>query len=43
MIRVISAYSHTEIFCGTQKDISDFILAWGFRVVAGEDDWVCVA
>lgn len=43
MIRVISAYSHTEIFCGRSEDISDFIRAWDFRIVAGEDDWVCVA
>lgn len=43
MIRVLSAYSHTEIFCGTDREVTDFMILWGLDVVAGEDDWITVA
>jgi len=42
MIRVISVYSHVEIFCGSLDEVHSFISSWGMEIVGGECDWVCV-
>jgi hypothetical protein len=43
MIRVISVYSGIEMFVGTMDEVYAFVRVWEMEIVAGEDDWVCVA